>query len=164
MANPFREINKILCTEMDVRRSARKSRMERIKNEQIKEIMGVKGKPDVIDIRERKRLQWYGHVRRMLEERIPELIMALIPRERRKRGLPKKTWMEGVRAAMTTKKFRARSMEKQREMAFGFRKTATAVKNTRWMDGWMDGWTDGHRLDRQICICISTTLHFEFGC
>jgi len=28
------------------------------------------------------------------------------------------------------KKFRTRSMEKQRGMAFGFRKTATAVKNT----------------------------------
>jgi hypothetical protein len=33
---PTREINKILSTEMDVlRRSARKSRMERIKNEHI---------------------------------------------------------------------------------------------------------------------------------
>jgi hypothetical protein len=36
-----RELNRILSTEMDVvRRSARKSRMERIKNEHIKEIMG----------------------------------------------------------------------------------------------------------------------------
>jgi hypothetical protein len=40
---------------MDVlRRSARKSSLERIKNEHIKEIMGVKGKPDTI---EKKRLQ-----------------------------------------------------------------------------------------------------------
>jgi hypothetical protein len=41
---PTRKINKILSTEMDVlRRSARKSRLERIKkNEYIKEIMGVK--------------------------------------------------------------------------------------------------------------------------
>jgi len=30
-----------------------------------KEIMGVKEKPDIIDIIERKRLQWYGHVKRM---------------------------------------------------------------------------------------------------
>ena len=37
---PTREINKILSTEMDMlRRSARKSRMERIKNEHTKEIM-----------------------------------------------------------------------------------------------------------------------------
>jgi hypothetical protein len=73
---PTREINKILSTEMDVlRRSARKSRMERIKNEHIKEIIWVKGKPDIIDITEKKRLQWYGHVNRIPEERIPKLIV-----------------------------------------------------------------------------------------
>ena len=54
-----RETNKILSTEMDVlRRSARKLKMERIKNEQIKEIMGVKWKPDIIDSIEKKSLQW----------------------------------------------------------------------------------------------------------
>jgi len=65
---PTREMNKILPIEMHVLRwSARKSRMEKIKNEHTKEIMGVKGKPDVIDIIEKKRLQWYGHVKRMPE-------------------------------------------------------------------------------------------------
>jgi hypothetical protein len=69
---PTREINKILSTEMDVlRRSGRKSRLERMKNEYIKEIMGVKEKPDIIDIIERKRLQWFGHVKRMQKERLP---------------------------------------------------------------------------------------------
>jgi hypothetical protein len=54
---------------MDVlRSSARKSWMERIKNEHINEIMGARGTPDIV---EKKRLQWYGHVKRMLEERIP---------------------------------------------------------------------------------------------
>ena len=77
---------------MDVlRRSAGKSRMERIKNEHTKEIMGVKRKPDIIDIIEQKRLQWYGYVKRMPEERIPELIMDWIPQERRNRGRPRKT-------------------------------------------------------------------------
>jgi hypothetical protein len=68
---------------------------ERIKNEHIKEIMGVKGKPDIIhitDIIEKKTLQWYGHVKRMPDERIPKLIMEWIPEERRKRGRPRKTW------------------------------------------------------------------------
>jgi hypothetical protein len=79
---PTREINKMLSTEMDVlRRSARKSRMERIKNEHIKEIMGLKGKPDII---QKKRLQWYNHVKRMPEERIPKLIMEWIPEETKK--------------------------------------------------------------------------------
>jgi len=69
----------------------------------IRVIMGVKGKLDIIDITEKKRLQWYGHVKRMPKERIPKLIMDWIPWERRKRGHPRKTWMEGVPAAMTTR-------------------------------------------------------------
>ena len=86
-----------------LKRSARKSRMESIKNEHIKEIMGVKGNPDIIDIIEQKRLHWYDHAKRMPEERMPKLIMDWIPRERRKRGRPRKTWMEGVKSAMTTR-------------------------------------------------------------
>ena len=39
----------------------------------------------------------------MPEEGIPKLIMDLIPRERKKRGRPRKTSMEGVQAAMTTR-------------------------------------------------------------
>ena len=48
-------------------------------------------------------VDWYGHVKRMPEERIPKLIMEWIPLERRKRGRPRETWMEGVQAAMTTR-------------------------------------------------------------
>jgi hypothetical protein len=73
----------------------------KIRNEHIKEIMGMKEKPDIIDIIER-RLQWYGHVKRMQEERLPKLILEWIPGERRKRGRPRQTWMEDVRAAMKT--------------------------------------------------------------
>jgi hypothetical protein len=65
--------------------------------------MGVKGKLDIIDITKKKRLQWYSHVKRMPEERIPKLIMEWIPKERRKRGHSIKTWMGGVQAAMTTR-------------------------------------------------------------
>ena len=39
----------------------------------------------------------------MPEERIPKLIKEWIPWERRKRGRSRKTWMEGVQAAMTTR-------------------------------------------------------------
>jgi len=37
--------------------------------------MGLKEKLDIVDIIERKRLQWYGHIKRMQEERLPKLIM-----------------------------------------------------------------------------------------
>jgi hypothetical protein len=56
--------------------------------------MGVKGKLDITDIIEKKRLEWYGHVKRMPEDRIPKLIVEWIPEERRKRGRPRRTWME----------------------------------------------------------------------
>jgi IS5 family transposase len=89
--------------------------------------MGVKEKPDITDIIERKILQWYDHVKRMQEERLTKLIMEWIPEERRKTGRPRKTWMEGLRVAMKKKTFRRRSVVKQKGMVFGFRKTATAV-------------------------------------
>ena len=48
-------------------------------------------------------VQRYGHGRRMPGERIPKLIVEWIPPERRKRGRPRKTWIKGVQAAMTTR-------------------------------------------------------------
>jgi hypothetical protein len=92
--------------------------------EHIKEIMGVKEKPDII---EEKRLQWYGHVKRMPEERLPKLIMEWIPLERRKKRTSKRNVDKRSTSSHDNKKFGTRSTEKQRGMAFGFRKTATAV-------------------------------------
>jgi hypothetical protein len=130
MAIPIREINTILSTEMNVlRRSARKSRLERIKNEHIKEIMGVKGKPDIIDIIEQKRLQWNGKVKRMPEDRIPKLIMDWIPRERRKRGRSRTTWMEGVQAAMTTRNLEPDQWRNRKEWRLVSGKRRQLLKN-----------------------------------
>ena len=56
-----------------------------------------------MEIIQKKRLQWYGQVTRMPEDRIPKLIMEWTPTERRKRGRPRKTWIEGVQAAMATR-------------------------------------------------------------
>ena len=68
--------------------------MKRIRNEHIKEIMGVKEKPDIIDIIDRKRLQWYGHVKSMQDDRLPKLIMEWIPEERRKEDVQEKRGWE----------------------------------------------------------------------
>jgi len=46
------------------------------------------------------------------------------------RGRPKKTWMEGIKAAMTTRNLEP-DQWRNREMVFGFRKMATAVKNSQ---------------------------------
>jgi hypothetical protein len=77
----------------------------------MREIMGVKGKPDII---ERKRLQWYGHVKRMPEERIPKLIMEWIPRREKEKRTSKKNVDGRSTSSPDSKKFRTRSMEKER--------------------------------------------------
>jgi len=89
--------------------------------------MGVKEKPDIIDIIERKRLQWYGHVKRMQVERLPKLIMEWILGERRKKTTSKKNVDGRCTNSHENKTFRSRSVVKQKGMVFGFRKTATAV-------------------------------------
>ena len=81
--------------------------------------MGLKEKLDIVDIKERKRLQWYGHVKRMKEERLPKLIMEWIPGERRKRGRPRKTWMVGVGAAMKTRHLEADQWLNRKEWCSG---------------------------------------------
>jgi hypothetical protein len=83
--------------------------------------MGTKEKPNILDTIEKKRLQWYGHVKRMQEERLPKLIMEWITGKRRKRGRPIKT------SSHENKTFRSRSVVKQKGMVLVFRKTATAV-------------------------------------
>jgi hypothetical protein len=59
--------------------------------------------PDIIDIIEKKMLQWLATSNRMPEERIEKPIIEWIPEERGKRGRTGKTWMEGVETAMTTR-------------------------------------------------------------
>ena len=54
------------------------------------------------DIKTRQ-LQWYGHVRRIEEGRIPKEVMKWSPPGRRKRGRPKLTWAEGIRGLMGEK-------------------------------------------------------------
>jgi hypothetical protein len=92
----FKGLMKLKILSTDFRKIYLNVKFRRNKIEHIKEIMGLKEKPDIIDIIERKRLQWYGHVKRMQEERLPKSIMEWIPGERRKRGRRRKTWMEGV--------------------------------------------------------------------
>ena len=44
-----------------------------------------------------KQLQWYGHVQRMEDGRLPKRVMKWRPPGRRKRGRPKLTRAEGIR-------------------------------------------------------------------
>lgn len=92
--------NDLRVLELDYwRRSARKSRLDKVPNDEIKRIMEVDD--ELINELQRKQLEWYGHVERMSEERLPKLIKNWIPWENRKRGRPKTTWIEGIHRYMS---------------------------------------------------------------
>jgi hypothetical protein len=81
------------------RRSARKSRKEKVRNVTIREIMEV-GK-NILEVIEQKRLRWFGHVKRMPGNRQPLKILKWEQEGRRRRGSPKERWIDGVRRSIT---------------------------------------------------------------
>jgi hypothetical protein len=95
-----KNVAKLNSKEMDFwRRSARISRKDKIRNNIIKQKMNVTR--SLLDDIKTKQLQWYGHVQRMEEGRLPKEVMKWRPpRRRRKRGRPQLTWAEGIRGLM----------------------------------------------------------------
>jgi hypothetical protein len=91
--------SKLQAVEMDyLRRSARKSKLERVPDEEIRRIM--QAEETVLDRTEARNLRWFGHVMRMPEERWPAIIHSWIPPGRRKRGRRRRSWRDGVTEAM----------------------------------------------------------------
>ena len=84
------------------RRSARISGKDKIRNNVIKQKMNVTR--SLLDDFKSKQLQWYGHVQRMEEARLPKEVMKWRPTGRRKRGRPKLNWAEGIRGLMGEKR------------------------------------------------------------
>lgn len=97
-----RDKERLLALEMDFwRRSSGISRIERVRNERIREIMEVEG--TILDTIDTKRLLWYGHLERMDNTRWPKKVWQWIPPERRKRGRPPRRWREDVQEAMDSR-------------------------------------------------------------
>jgi hypothetical protein len=94
------QANELLATEMDFwRRSARKSRKEKVRNGTIRAIMKM-GK-NILEVIEGKRLRWFGHIKRMPGNRLPLKTLEWEPEGTRRRGRPKERWIDGVRRRMT---------------------------------------------------------------
>lgn len=90
---------KLLSTEMMYwRRSCRLTLRDRVRNERIREEMETNG--TVLDTIKEKQMKWYGHLRRMEPERIPLRIWNWKPKERNKRGRPRKRWIKDIRQRM----------------------------------------------------------------
>lgn len=85
----------LTATEMDFwRRAAGRSRMERITNNRIREIMKVDR--TIMDDIKNKQLIWFGHVQRMPETRLPKQALQWKPGGRRKQGRPRRSWQGGI--------------------------------------------------------------------
>ena len=90
--------SRIGAAEMKVLRCIKGvTRRDRIRNKQIREELGI---DDIIEIIEGNQLRWYGHVRRMSQERLPRQALEWTPNTRRPIGRPRKRWIDGVREAL----------------------------------------------------------------
>jgi hypothetical protein len=81
------------------RRSARKSRKEKVRSVTIREIMEV-GK-NILEVIEEKRLRWFGRVKRTPRNRLPMKILEWEPEGTPRRRRPKERWIDEVRRSMT---------------------------------------------------------------
>lgn len=84
-----------LCTEMDFSTKINKNlKSKNIKNLKIHETIQVKH--DAVQTIKHNKLRWYGHVRRMKEERHLKILLEWISKRKRKRGRPRMTWRNSV--------------------------------------------------------------------
>ena len=63
-------------------------------NNVIREKMNIKN--SVLGYIRYKQLNWYGHVQKMDEERLPQKILTWCPSGRRRKGRPRNSWMQKV--------------------------------------------------------------------
>jgi hypothetical protein len=80
------------------RRSARKSRNDKVRNVSITEVMEVR--KNILEVIEENPLQWFGHVKRMPGNRLPLKILEWEPEGKRRRRRPKERWIDEVRQSM----------------------------------------------------------------
>lgn len=91
--------SKINATEMMYwRRCCKTTILDRVRNDEIRNKMGVD--TTLTDSIEKKQLMWYGHMRRLGQERLPQKIWRWKPENRRKRGRPRRTWNQEIKEAM----------------------------------------------------------------
>jgi hypothetical protein len=61
----------------------------------------MEARKNILEVIEEKRLRWFAHVKRMPGNRLPLKVLEWEPEETRRRGRPKKRWIDGVRRSTT---------------------------------------------------------------
>src|SRR6218665_202736 len=87
---------RLLVAEMRwLRRILGRSRREKVRKEQTREELG--DEETVVQKIKKRRLQWFGHVERMEEKRLPNAALHEHVEGKRSRGRQRKTWTDNVR-------------------------------------------------------------------
>lgn len=73
------------------------TKRDRLRNDDIRREFGI---TSVLELIERNKLRWYGHIQRMDEEKYPKRILNHIPEGTRPVGRPRRRWIEGVDEAL----------------------------------------------------------------
>ena len=81
-----------------LRRCCNLTLLDRVKTDEIRARMNVE--KTLTDKIEEKQLSWYGHMRRMPDDRLPIKCFKWIPTRRRKKGRPRTKWKDGIMEAM----------------------------------------------------------------
>lgn len=89
-----KQTSRITAAEMRfLRRAVGKTRRDRIRNEQIRELFEVTELRKTIETRQ---LKWFGHVCRMEDEREPRKVLEARPTGKRPRGRPRISYQENI--------------------------------------------------------------------
>ncbi|KAI8513514.1 hypothetical protein Bbelb_020870 [Branchiostoma belcheri] len=75
-----------------------KSRLDKIRNTHLRNMLGI---TSVVDDIERSALRWLGHVQRMNPDRIPKMAFDLKLKGKRPPGRPRKRWRDNVQEILT---------------------------------------------------------------
>ena len=78
------------------------SRMDRIRNEEVRARMGVRR--EMVERVDMNVLRWFGHVERMDDERLPKKVRNSRINGRNARGRPMYGWMDGVKRALNDRR------------------------------------------------------------
>ena len=107
--------SKIQAAEMRVLRMIKGvTRRDRMRNDEIRRELGV---VSILEMVERSKLRWYGHVQRMNENQFPRKYLEYRPQGRRPVGRPRRRWIEGVGEALAARGSSLTEVEREETFA-----------------------------------------------
>lgn len=84
---------------------------DKLRSEDIRAELGVKG---VLQFVEESQLRWFGHIKRMADERLPLQLLQWRPDSVRPRGRPRKRWTDNIKEAAINRGTTLKNIERSR--------------------------------------------------